>query len=40
VLVHEAAHADHTRWKVPDGSSDAAATAAVLLEESRIEAAL
>jgi hypothetical protein len=39
VLVHEAAHADHTRWKVPDGSSDAAATAAVLLEESRIEAA-
>ncbi len=38
VLVHEAAHADHTHWEVPAGSSDAAASAAVLLEESRIEA--
>jgi hypothetical protein len=38
VLVHEAAHADHTVWEVPAGSSDAAASAAVMLEESRIEA--
>ncbi len=38
VLVHEVGHADHTRWKVPAGSCDAAASASVLLEESRIEA--
>ena len=39
VLVHEAAHADHTKWEVPDGSSAAAVSAARDLEESRIEAA-
>jgi hypothetical protein len=38
VLVHEAAHADHTVWEVPAGSSDAAASAALMLEEARIEA--
>ena len=38
-LVHEAAHADHSRWEVPNGASDADSSAAVLLEESRIEAA-
>jgi hypothetical protein len=38
VLVHEAAHADHTRWNVSPDSSGAAASAALLLEESRIEA--
>ena len=37
VLVHEAAHADHTRWKVPAGSAEV--SAALVLEESRIEAA-
>jgi hypothetical protein len=36
VLVHEAAHADHTRWKVLAGSAEV--SAALLLEESRIEA--
>ena len=37
VLVHEAAHADHTRWKVPAGSAEV--SAALVLEESRIEVA-
>jgi hypothetical protein len=37
VLVHEAAHTDHTRWKMPAGSAEV--SAALLLEESRIEAA-
>lgn len=39
LLVHEAAHADHTAWEAPAGSSHAAASAALLLEESRVEAA-
>src|SRR5690606_17149911 len=39
VLTHEAAHATHTRWAVPDSASAAAADAALALEESRIEAA-
>ncbi|TDB96895.1 hypothetical protein E1266_08175, partial [Actinomadura sp. 7K534] len=39
VLTHEAAHATHTRWNVPDGAPVAAADAALALEESRIEAA-
>ncbi|GGU89713.1 hypothetical protein GCM10010182_00130 [Actinomadura cremea] len=39
VLVHEAAHATHTRWNVPDGAPAAATDAAMALEESRIEAA-
>ncbi|WP_301175491.1 VWA domain-containing protein [Actinomadura geliboluensis] len=39
VLTHEAAHATHTRWAVPDGASAAAADAAMSLEESRIEVA-
>ena len=38
VLTHEAAHATHTRWAVPDGAPAAAADAAMALEESRIEA--
>lgn len=39
VLVHEAAHARHSAWRAPDGTAGtAAATAAELLEESRIEA--
>jgi hypothetical protein len=36
VLVHEAAHADHTLWKVPAGGAEV--HAALILEESRIEA--
>ena len=39
VLTHEAAHATHTRWALPDGASAAAAEAAIALEESRIEVA-
>ncbi|MFG2091817.1 VWA domain-containing protein [Spirillospora sp. NPDC048824] len=39
VLTHEAAHATHTRWSIPDGAPAAAADAAMALEESRIEAA-
>jgi hypothetical protein len=43
VLVHEAAHATHTRWTpptgAPSGASSAAIDAALALEESRIEAA-
>jgi len=39
VLTHEAAHATHTRWAIPDGAPAAAADAAMALEESRIEAA-
>ncbi|MEO3827356.1 hypothetical protein [Actinomadura sp. B10D3] len=39
VLVHEAAHASHTRWTVPDGATGAHVEAALALEESRIEAA-
>ncbi|GAA2456139.1 hypothetical protein GCM10010191_89330 [Actinomadura vinacea] len=39
VLVHEAAHAHHTRWSPPNGTPAAHADAALVLEESRIEAA-
>ncbi|HEY1318985.1 MAG TPA: vWA domain-containing protein, partial [Streptosporangiaceae bacterium] len=39
VLVHEAAHARHSRWRAPGGVSAAHAEAATILEESRIEAA-
>ncbi|GAB3971349.1 hypothetical protein GCM10029978_046370 [Actinoallomurus acanthiterrae] len=39
VFVHEAAHARHTVWAVPDGAPTAHAEAATILEESRIEAA-
>jgi hypothetical protein len=39
VLVHEAAHATHTRWEPPTGAPAAAIDAALALEESRIEAA-
>src|SRR6266568_3518144 len=37
VLVHEAAHADHTLWKVPAGGAEV--QAALILEESRVEGA-
>ncbi|MFI0354228.1 hypothetical protein [Actinomadura sp. 9N407] len=39
VLVHEAAHATHTRWTPPGGAPAAAVDAALVLEESRIEVA-
>ncbi|HZD13659.1 MAG TPA: hypothetical protein VE196_00690, partial [Pseudonocardiaceae bacterium] len=43
LLVHECAHAHHTRWHTPTtpatGAGAAALAAAMLLEESRIEAA-
>ncbi|MWA02766.1 VWA domain-containing protein [Actinomadura sp. LD22] len=39
VLVHEAAHATHTRWEPPTGAPAAVFDAALALEESRIEAA-
>ena len=39
VLTHEAAHAAHSRWSPPPGTAAAWASAALLLEESRIEAA-
>ncbi|MWA04592.1 hypothetical protein F8568_030285 [Actinomadura sp. LD22] len=39
VLVHEAAHATHTRWEPQTGAPAAAIDAAMALEESRIEAA-
>ncbi|WP_329521839.1 hypothetical protein [Spirillospora sp. NBC_01491] len=39
VLVHEAAHAAHSRWTVPDGVPTAAVEVAMALEESRIEVA-
>jgi hypothetical protein len=40
VFTHEAAHAHHTRWQseIPDNTAAAHAQAALLLEESRIEA--
>jgi hypothetical protein len=37
VFVHETAHATHTRWRCPDGTGAAQTTAALLLEEVRIE---
>ncbi|MFC5188114.1 hypothetical protein [Actinomadura harenae] len=39
VLVHEAAHAAHTRWTPTPGTSAAHVDAALVLEETRIEAA-
>jgi hypothetical protein len=39
VLTHEAAHAAHTRWGAPQPDAAAWAEAALILEESRIEAA-
>ena len=39
VLTHEAAHAAHTRWGAPPAAAAAWADAALILEESRIEAA-
>jgi hypothetical protein len=38
LLVHEAAHAAHTRWRIPDHTPPLVAAAARLLEESRAEA--
>jgi hypothetical protein len=38
VLTHEAAHAHHSRWTAPEGATGAHVEAAMLLEESRIEA--
>jgi hypothetical protein len=38
LLAHEAAHARHSAWEVPAGGPAAAANAAIILEESRIEA--
>jgi Mg-chelatase subunit ChlD len=37
LLVHEAAHAVHTRWEIPGGTPPVVAEAAMLLEESRAE---
>lgn len=39
VLVHEAAHAAHTRWTPPPGTPAAHVDAALVLEETRIESA-
>ncbi|MBV9204076.1 MAG: hypothetical protein JO037_01445 [Actinobacteria bacterium] len=36
--VHECAHAAHSRWRAPEGTSAARSAAATALEESRIEA--
>jgi hypothetical protein len=38
LLIHEAAHAAHTRWSIPAGTPPVVAAAARLLEESRAEA--
>ncbi|WP_422733875.1 vWA domain-containing protein [Micromonospora sp. WMMD558] len=37
LLVHEAAHAAHSRWRTPPGTPPIVAAVAELLEESRIE---
>ncbi|MGN9807117.1 VWA domain-containing protein [Micromonospora sp. L32] len=37
LLVHEAAHAAHSRWRTPPGTPPVVAAAAEVLEESRIE---
>ena len=37
LLVHEAAHATHSRWHIPDQTPPVVAEAAMLLEESRAE---
>ncbi|GAA5119083.1 vWA domain-containing protein [Pseudonocardia adelaidensis] len=39
LLVHECAHARHSRWDPPPGAPPAVVSAALLLEESRIEGA-
>jgi len=39
VMTHEGAHAAHTRWTPPPAAAAAFADAALMLEESRIEAA-
>ena len=39
LLVHECAHARHSAWEPPAGAPPGAVAAALLLEESRIEAA-
>jgi hypothetical protein len=39
VMTHEGAHAAHTRWNPPPAAAAAWADAALILEESRIEAA-
>ena len=39
VMTHEGAHAAHTRWTPPPATTAAFADAALMLEESRIEAA-
>ncbi|OXM44495.1 hypothetical protein [Amycolatopsis alba] len=39
LLTHESAHARHSVWRKPPGAPPGAAAAAILLEESRIEAA-
>jgi VWA domain containing CoxE-like protein len=39
VMTHEGAHAAHTRWTPPPATAAAFADAALMLEESRIEAA-
>ncbi|MFI7122664.1 hypothetical protein [Amycolatopsis sp. NPDC049868] len=39
LLTHESAHAKHSVWREPPGAPPGAAAAAILLEESRIEAA-
>ena len=39
LLTHECAHARHTSWQPPPGAPPGALAAALLLEESRIEAA-
>ncbi|OLZ59527.1 VWA domain-containing protein [Amycolatopsis keratiniphila] len=39
LLTHECAHAHHSVWREPPGAPPGAAAAAILLEESRIEAA-
>jgi hypothetical protein len=39
VMTHESAHAAHTRWTPPPATAAAFADAALMLEESRIEAA-
>jgi hypothetical protein len=39
VMTHEGAHARHTRWTPPPATAAAFADAALMLEESRIEAA-
>ncbi|SES39837.1 VWA domain-containing protein [Lentzea albida] len=39
LLTHECAHAKHSAWELPEGVTGAVADAAMVLEESRMEAA-